>query len=48
MLEVLQFVFEDFWRFLGVCVLLMIAALWKPIDVTVLHGYNRKEKEDDA
>lgn len=37
MLEVLKFIFEDFWRFLGVAVFLMIFALWKPVEINILH-----------
>lgn len=36
MLAVLQFVFEDFWRFLGVCMFLMIFALWKPVEINIV------------
>ena len=49
MLEVLEFIFADFWRFLGCAVFLMIFALWKPVDVTVMHGYwKEKDDEDNA
>ena len=37
MLEVLKFIFEDFWRFLGVAVFLMIFAVWKPVEINILH-----------
>lgn len=37
MLEVLKFIFEDFWRFLGVAVFQMIFALWKPVEINILH-----------
>ena len=37
MLAVLEFIFEDFWRFLGVCIFLMIFALWKPIDICIVN-----------
>lgn len=37
MLEVLQFIFEDFWRFLGVTVFLMIFTLWKPVEINIIH-----------
>lgn len=37
MLEVLKFIFEDLWRFLGVAVFLMIFALWKPVEINILH-----------
>lgn len=37
MLEVLKLIFEDFWRFLGVAVFLMIFALWKPVEINILH-----------
>lgn len=46
MLEVLKFIFEDFWRFLGVCVFLMIFALWKPVEVNIINGMIGKEEED--
>lgn len=48
MLEVLQFIFGDFWKFLGVCVFLMIFALWKPVEVNILNGFVKGEDEDDA
>jgi hypothetical protein len=48
MLEVLKFIFGDFWRFLGVCVFLMIFALWKPVEVNILNGFVKGEDEDDA
>lgn len=49
MLAVLQFVFESPWHFLGVCIFLMIIALWKPIEVNVLNGYwKEKDNEDDV
>ena len=47
MLEVLQFIFGDFWRFLGVCVFLMIFALWKPVEVNILNGFVKGEDEDE-
>jgi hypothetical protein len=47
-LEVLKFIFEDFWRFLGCCVFLMIFALWKPVEVNILNGFVKGEDEDDA
>ena len=48
MLEVLQYIFGDFWRFLGVCVFLMIFALWKPVEINILNGFVKGEDEDDA
>ena len=48
MLEVLRFIFDDFWRFLGCCAFLMIFALWKPVEVNILHGILRKGDENDA
>ena len=48
MLEVLQYIFGDFWKFLGVCVFLMIFALWKPVEVNILNGFVKGEDEDDA
>ena len=46
MLAVLQFIFSDFWRFLGVAVFLMIIAMWKPVEINVLNG-RWKEKDDE-
>ena len=46
MLAVLEFIFSDFWIFLGCCIFLMIFVLWKPIEINVLNGY-WKEKDDE-
>jgi len=46
MLAVLQFIFDDFWRFLGVAVFLMIIAMWKPVEINVMNG-RWKEKDDE-
>lgn len=46
-LEVLQFILSDFWRFLGVCVFLMIFALWKPVEINVLNGYWKERDDED-
>ena len=46
MLAVLQFIFSDFWRFLGVAVFLMIIAMWKPVEINVMKGC-WKEKDDE-
>ena len=46
MLAVLEYVLSDFWRFLQCVVFLMIVALWKPIDITILTGEWRKGGED--
>lgn len=46
MVKALEFIFSDFWHFLGMCRLLMIVALWKPIEVNVMNGY-WKEHDDD-
>ena len=48
MLEVLMFIFEDFWRFLGVCVLMMIAVLWKPLEINLVHEHVTEEGKKDA
>lgn len=48
MREVLEFVFEDAWHFIGVCVLMMIVALWKPVEVNILSVYVKREDEDEA
>ena len=48
MLEVLQFIFGDFWRFLGVCVFLMIFAQWNLVEVNILNGFAEREDKDDA
>lgn len=48
MLEVLKYVCSDFWVFLRVCILLMIVALWHPIEVNVMNGYWKEGKEDET
>ena len=47
MREVLEFVFEDVWHFIGVCVLMMIVELWKPVEVNILNGFVEREDEDE-
>lgn len=47
MVQVLEFIFEDFWRFLQFCIILMIIALWKPIDITILTGSWREKDSED-
>ena len=46
-LAVLEFVFSDFWHFLGICVFLMIFALWKPVEVNILNGFVEGEDGDE-
>ena len=48
MVAVLEFIFNDFWHFLGVCCFLIIFALWKPVEVNILNGFMDREDEDDA
>lgn len=47
MLAVLEFVFKDFWRFLGCCVFLMIFALWKPVEVNIVNRYVERDDGDE-
>lgn len=47
MLAVLEFIFEDAWHFLGCIVFMMIVALWKPIEVNVLNGYWKEDKDNE-
>jgi hypothetical protein len=47
MLEVLKFIFEDFWHLLGCAVFLMIFVLWKPVEVNILKGILEREDEDE-
>lgn len=47
MLEVLKFIFSDFWTFLKVCVFMMIFVLWKPVEINVLNGYWKEPKDED-
>lgn len=44
MLEVLQYIFSDFWRFLQACILLMIIAMWHPISIVIK---TRQKNEED-
>ena len=39
MIEVLDFIFNDVWHFLGVAILLAIAIMWKPIEINILHDH---------
>ena len=41
MLDVLTFIFQDFWHWLGTALLLVIAICWTPIRIT-------NSMEDDA
>ena len=36
MLAVLEFIFEDFWHFIGVACFLMIIAMWSPVSITFI------------
>ena len=36
MLAVLEFIFSDFWHFIGVACFLIIFAMWKPVDITLI------------
>ena len=47
MLAVLEYIFGDFWRFLQFATLLMIIALWHPIEVNVMNGYWKEDKKDE-
>lgn len=47
MVKALEFVFSDVWHFIGICVFLMILALWKPVEINVLNGYLRDRRDDD-
>ena len=47
LLAVVEFIFEDFWRFLQCCILLMIISLWHPIEVNVMNGYWKERGKDD-
>ena len=47
MLDVLEYILGDFWRFLQVVVLLVILVQWKPFEVNVLNGYWKGKKDDD-
>ena len=47
MLEVIKFIFEDFWHFLGCCVFLMIIAFWKPSEINIVHD-NRSMIDDES
>ena len=48
MVEVLEYICSDFWVFLRVCILMMIIALWKPIEVNVLNGYWKDGDKEDG
>ena len=46
-MEVVQYLFGDFWRFLECCILLMIIAMWHPISITVNTGRVWRKDEED-
>lgn len=43
MLDILEFLFRDFWTFWGAAILLAILSQWNIIDITI-HKYDSKEK----
>lgn len=45
MLELLQFIFEDFWRFLMTCVLLVILVQWTPVEIVRIKEVKNNEDE---
>lgn len=47
MVKALEFIFSDFWRFIGCAALLMIVALWKPIEINIIHGDITEEKSNE-
>lgn len=47
MVDVLEFIFESPWRFLGVCVFMAIIAYWKPIDITILNVRFKENGDED-
>lgn len=49
MLEILEYLFSDFWRFLMTCVVLIILTQFKPVDVTILNGeFRDRSKKDES
>lgn len=46
MIEVLQFIFADMWRYLGVAFLLAIFAMWKPVEINILN--DKKENKGNG
>lgn len=42
MVEVLEFIFESGWNFLGVCVLILLMTQWQPIDITIINEKKRR------
>ena len=47
MVKVLEYICSDFWVFLRVVILMMIVALWKPIEVNVFNGYWKEKDNED-
>jgi hypothetical protein len=47
MVEVLKFIFEDFWHFIGCAVLLAIIAMWNPVEVNILNGFVERKQKDE-
>ena len=48
MIEVLEFIFSDFWHFLGCVVFLMVFVMWKPIDINVMNGYWKGDDDGET
>lgn len=46
MLAVLQFIFGDFWRYLGCCVFLMIFVMWQPIKIESQKLYQEDDEDE--
>ena len=47
MLEVVQYIFSDFWRFMQCAVLLMIIAMWHPISIVIKTGQTLDRNEEE-
>lgn len=45
MLELVQYLFNDFWRFLMALVLLVIFVQWRPVNVVIVR--RMQSDEDD-
>lgn len=48
MKEVLEFIFADFWHFIGTLCFMVLFALWKPVEINVLNGFVKREDKDEG
>ena len=46
MIEVLNFIFQDFWHWLGVAILIYIVICWTPVQINTTYEEEKKNEGD--